>query len=349
MRNVKIQLKKHSRTTYKEIPWRRVEDQNLLERWVSVRSGQIADAKLDIFQVSERYARMRSYWNDSYSGHVRSYVRRFANFIDCPLAIVGLIDQPEGRLDRDILRASVRAYAQHYEQITIERLQRDRPELLTRYDSGRGPIAFRLAAWTKFLKIIVDFFDWLEMESIRPPGTNPFRGLRNFSILPHVRGRITIVQEWYNKILDYAATEMSARDAAVIMLMANSLRLSEVLRLTVRHVFLERRVVLVELKNRVRIVPLYTRTLNPLTALLAQRRTAELRVFPYVPRTVLNIIQRAIKGAGLSTIADAHITPHRFRHFFASEAMANGMRPSIVLSPAPLMARWMMLRTVRGT
>src|SRR5262249_50986798 len=110
-------------------------------------------------------------------------------------------------------------------------------KLPTKYQ-GRKDVVWRMAGWLHFHHFGHDFFRWAEARGLRPPGTNPFTGMKRRSQL--FAGNKTPVElnmSWYRELLRYP--DMTPQERAVLYLLSNGLRRDEVARLGLEDIDLE--------------------------------------------------------------------------------------------------------------
>ena len=310
------------------------EDLDAITRWVATRRGDPGTTEIEyaIF----RPIKVRRYWSDATIRIAQKTLIHWSRRCPGPIIYTGLGDtnQWAGPFTPDTLRHDLIVYAKDYEARTLARL---REEFIGTKVIGylHGPVVWRQQLWRRLIDYGRQFFDWLETEKIRPPGTNPFNGavLLPEQTLP--RTRPVIAAEWFEEIIHSKA--LTVLESAVIHLLAHAVRIDEITRILLEHINEDCSVIKIlgkggryrEIypppKTRVAISKWLTyrssvtwpacfcsfRTGNPLSS--AQLRTMVYKVAHRVFSTPNQAHIRAL------------IHPHAFRRYFVTSMRAKGV------------------------
>lgn len=319
----------------------RPEDAQIIEQWLLARKGAAIERVTPDLLYKDRGGQIQ-YWADSTIALARRSVLAFARRCPVPLLKVGLTGDAGdiGLYDSSELRREVLAYAEDYQARALPKLDR---YLRSKYGEedqvrNRGPIVWRTPAWKHFVVYTSDFYNWLEQQGLRPPGSNPLAGIRKFN--PIQAGKILIVTERYFQILDYP--NLSPLEAAAVYLLANGLRASEVGRAKMEQLSLRRGTITIEGKGgKVRTIVLYPKTISVLDGYLQHRRfSASPWLFPArmgEPRDEISIWQLVRRIASKvfpyqdQVKIRKSIHPHGFRHFYVTESLRRGVNPAVLI------------------
>jgi integrase len=320
----------------------RLEDQELIERWlvtrrpINLRSTRevLYGPKIDRpLSESSRFNQGRA-------------LRTFARRIPVPLAKLGLTTvHGEPIISLEVARDQVATYAEAFRVLAVERWKQRHPEMAA-HPEWTVP-AWRTHGWIRLMKWGGAFYAWLEEQGIRPTGTNPFAGMRRFRPYELMRLR-PIVQDGYTRLLRHRG--LTARERAILLLLANGLRMIEVTRLRLDHLDLANQQMVVLGKGsareldpspKVRTVPLLPWTLSALDQYLAERhdstnplvfysRVDKAVHVPQLARIFNEIMQRVFYAEEDAQIR-REITPHALRRYFVTEALRRGVQVSAVM------------------
>ena len=320
----------------------RLEDQELIERWLAARRPiNLRNTREVLYGPKiERPLSESSRFNQGRA------LRTFARRIPVPLAKLGLITvHGEPIISLQVAREQVAAYAEAFRALAVERWKLRHPEMAD-HPEWTVP-AWRTHGWIRLMKWGGAFYTWLEEQGIRPTGTNPFAGIRRFR--PYELKRLRpIIQAWYTRLLSHRG--LTARERAILLLLANGLRMVEVTRLRLEHLDLTNQQMVVlgkgsaralDPRPKVRTVPLLPWTLRALDEYLADRRdSTNPLVFysrvdkavhvPQLARIFTDIMQRVFYAEEDAQIR-REITPHALRRYFVTESLRRGVQVNALM------------------
>lgn len=316
------------------------EDRELIELWLTHRAGSTQEpvTTQTIFDVGDETAPM-NHWAPATCEVARQVVNSFSRFCDEPLVQLGLLPSRLAAKPLAERRTEIIAFAERYAERAAPRLEKYARSRAAMEQPVKGSLIWRTRGWIYFVKYNSLFFKWLELHGYRPPGSNPFTGIRRFHPLDFMRGRVVVVNAWYEKILAYPL--LSTRDRAIIHLLSNGLRRSEVALAPLANLNLPAGTITVTGKGgHVREVLLWENTLAAVRAWLDDRRDS---VNPFIfgtrrsqgramnPEHINNIVRQAVRCAFPSDrSAIARVSPHWFRHYYITTALERGV-PAIAI------------------
>lgn len=327
------------------------EDLDIIERWLKWKQGQVTAAIPEILYLDSPETGMRvpSVFGSEVSVNgARQTLRTFVRRLPTTLRTTGLTGDPGEFINYETgaLRRDIMLYARDYEQRMIKRLGDEGMRKLTERSRRRArvlvPIFFRTVGWRKFSTYARELFDWMEIEGLRPKGSNPMAGMRRFYEVPRNGGELMINRNWYGTVLAYP--RMLPKERAVIYLLQNGLRRTEVANLKLEHLNLKnRRAYVIGKGNKARHVYLYPWTVAAINEWLEERRNS---MSPWVfPNNLNQSLPIALSGIAF-IVKDVchrvfpnkeqehiikHIHPHGFRHYFASTATLRQVDPKTVM------------------
>jgi integrase len=342
----------------------RQEDSQVIESWIASRQGTVPIAAENVLYSHSSEVGLlipTVFISPKTMADARSTLHSFCRRSRVSLREVGLVGDP-GELatfEHGALRREIVLYAQDYEQRMIRRIGSDGMDELARAASSPpdndAPLFLRTSAWGKFVRHARDLFDWMEIERLRPPGSNPLAGIRIVSALSRSSSNITISMSAYRALL--ASARLTAMERAVFFLLANGLRAGEVARLKISDLDLVRsRAYIVNTANDVRTVPILPWTMAAMNDWFTARRwSAAPWLFPgrngrpFSRPSVFDVVRRASQRILPSPEHDKiaeYITPQGFRGYFAIVARRRGMNPIVIMNVLGLLSERALSRYV---
>lgn len=318
----------------------RPEDVALIKQWLRARSGEEPEP----ITVSEIYksdtAPPAKFWSQMTWERSQRLMQAFARRCTVPLREIGM--DASGIFITSLAKAEISAYAGDYAARNKRKLDELATSIAVEEEKAKGLIPWRTPGWNAFIDTGTEFYNWMERQGLRPRGSNPFMDIRRLPQL-HASKNTIIVAAWYEKILQAPKTP---RQAAIFALLLNGLRCREVANAMVKDFVFEplgiSSIRVVGKGNKVRTVILYGRNAQAVNTWLRLRSfSASPWIFPRrsgagKPFTVWAIIhivrifaRTVFPGPDGLRIAKK-ITPHKFRHFYTSDAHRRGMKPAII-------------------
>lgn len=323
----------------------RHEDRVLLDRWALTRRGIIKEVvSASVIYKTDTQPPVKA-WSEAYARGGLAVLNSFARRCRVPLREVGL--QDDGLFTNQSLQSEILLYAQDYEARSGPRLeyymQQIDPIVQTK-KGDKGPLAWRTVTWQQFVDHATEFYNWLERQGLRPPGSNPFRNIRRLPAIIRLKGRPIIIDEWYQKILDYRW--LTPKQRCILQLLANGLREHEVATARIERINLRQGLIEVIGKNaKYRKVFLFREAVEALDAYLTSRATlASPWLFPrrragmrnrehLDPTAIFSMVRRIVQLV-FPRDEDRHIwgkiSPHKFRHYYVSSSLHKGMSREVL-------------------
>jgi integrase len=316
----------------------RAEDVDLVDRWIRARAG----IEPEPITIAELYksdnAPPQRFWTEITCYNRRKWIMAFARRCRVPLREVGLL--PNGAFTTESVRTEIQTYAADYAARNATRIEARAKLIAADEQKDPGLLSWRTPGWMAFVDVGTEFYNWLERQGLRPRGSNPF--LEIVRLRPVILKReIVVVDTWYKKLFAYPKT---LKQKAVILLLANGLRCREVAHAQAADFTFSQdspsTIRIVGKGNKVRIVYLYTETALAVRYWLQAQFTASRWLFPgrkpgrpsgvtsieYIVHTLCLRVFPSPEEARIRR----RISPHKFRHYFASDALYRGMKPPVV-------------------
>lgn len=319
----------------------RQEDAELIDRWGAARRGTIPEAvSTSAIYLQEDSPPPKVWAEDTVMGAQR-LLRAFARRVPTPLRAIGL--KEHGLYTDDSLRSDILLFAKDYEMRAKPRLERYLQLLGPEEQRKKGPLVWRTGGWLNFVEAATEFYNWLERQGLRPKGSNPFRGIRRLPPLDLMKGKTVIVEQWYRQIMDYP--HRSPKQVAILHLLASGMRAHEVASVRIDRLTLAKRTLTTVGKNgKIRTVHLFQRTVEVLDQYLKSRaHLTSPWLFPgrggrrfehlsprYLESLVRQIVRRVFPHERDAVIR-SRISPHKFRHFYVSDSLHQGMNAEVIM------------------
>jgi site-specific recombinase XerD len=317
----------------------RPEDDAIIERWLKARSSAEVTAGDGAALLYGGRKRITLGTAESVN-LARRTMRAFARRCSVPLVQVGLSGNggqyaaiPGSELHREIVE-----YWQDYAARARPRLAKYRESQVAKHLDWTT-MAIGTQGWKSFVRCATDFYEWLAESGVRPVGTNPLAGINRRSVSVG-GGKVLVVRKWCIELLRYP--HMDPRERAVLYLLANGLRRSEVGGARLEHLELgARRLTIVGKRNKTRVVVLLPWVVKAVEAYLVSRRmSASPWLFPtkrgHLTGDQVYGLVEAVRDRAFPRPEDAHIrkylTPHKFRHFFISQAWRRGAKDRVIMA-----------------
>lgn len=310
-----------------------------MDRWLRSRAG----IEPEPITIAELYksdnAPPQQFWAEATCDNGRRWILAFARRCRVPLREVGLSDN--GAFTTASVRTEIQAYAADYAARNAARLEA-RAKIIADDDKKTlHTLPWRTPGWTLFVDVTTEFYNWLERQGLRPRGSNPFLDIQRQPLISLKRETV-IVEAWYKKIFRY---RKSPQQEAIILLLANGLRRSEVTHAKAADFTYSTdapsTIRIVGKGNKVRTVHLWSTTAQAVQLWLSLRRfSASPWLFPgRKPGRPLSVsaidylvirLCRQVFPAPEDARIRRRISPHKFRSWFASDALMRGMKPPYV-------------------
>jgi integrase len=317
----------------------RPEDVDLVNQWLRARAG-IDPEPITIAELYQSdNAPPQQFWSEVTCDNTRKWILAFARRSRAPLRAIGLL--PGGTFTPESVREEIQAYAMDYAARNAARIEALATLIAAEKRNNQNPLPWRTPGWTAFVDTGTEFYNWLERQGLRPRGSNPFLDIVR---LPnyHIRHEIVVVEAWYKKIFNHPKT---LKQAAVISLLANGLRCREVARARAADFTFSPDIGstlrIVGKGNKVRTVILYDKTAQVVVRWLqSQQFVGSQWIFPGRKRgkpitissigyLVKRLCDRVFPAPEEARIR-RRISPHKFRHWYTSDALFRGMKAGTV-------------------
>lgn len=308
----------------------RTEDAELIEGWL--RSRIDPSAATDAFQMMTDTRRRLLLGTAQSIATARRSMLAFARRCPVPLLRVGLAEADEN-LGVPARAQELSAYAADYVARARPRLERYRHSEVAR-SLNLTAVAIRTHGWVTFVRCARDFLWWLEDRGYRPKGSNPLATVKIHSPIDYSRGKVMVVTKWCRALLRWPS--MTARERAILYLLAQGLRASEVAGMRIEHVDLrEGAIRVVGKRNKTRTSFLQVEAIQAIDAHLQKRRSSlSPWLFPSpgghieygsVYKIFGGVVDRAFPSENEKHIRRS-LSPHKLRHHFITAATAGGMK-----------------------
>jgi integrase len=214
----------------------RIEDRDLIRKWIDARSGVKPEPITDyiIYQNEGNIPPPKHWTNKTTLVDAQQKLVSLARRSTVPLIRVGLT--ADGAFTQDSLRIPIIAYAKDFEYRNRDRIAAMLAKLGPEAARLKGPLIWRTKSWWKFVTYGKEFYNWCERRGLRPRGSNPFTGVSRPT--PTSITKTFIVEQWFHRMM---TAPMSAKERAIIMLLANGLRANEVLTLKISDLDFEKK------------------------------------------------------------------------------------------------------------
>lgn len=307
----------------------RTEDSELIEEWLEARSGLRPEPLSDyVLYATDNHMPAKD-WGIHTIRIARQKMQALATRMPVPLRQVGL--RADGSFSPESVRAPILAFARDFEVRSRPRIRKILEQLGPEAKRLRGPLIWRTKAWWYQVTYGKEFYNWLERQGRRPSGSNPFQSIRRPA--PAVIKRTALRHEWFETVL---TSPLSAKNEAVLFLLANGLRCEEICMLKMDDLKLHRfpsgEIIVLGKGAKIREVPLYRRTTVALKRYLRSRENDPRTVLfptpmqdaPCQPGSIRKLVDRVVRRVIEDPEVQLRVTPHRFRHYFASDWMSRG-------------------------
>lgn len=319
----------------------RQEDTELIERWGAARRGTIPEnVSTSAIYQSETSPPARV-WAEDTVHSAKKILRTFARRMPTPLREIGL--KEHGLFTDESVRSDILLYAKDYEMRARPRLERYLQLLGPDEQRKKGPLVWRTGGWLNFVEAATEFYNWLERQGLRPAGSNPFRGIRRLPPLDLMKGKTVIVEKWYRQIMAYP--HRSVKHVAILHLLASGMRAHEVAGARLERLALSKATLVTIGKNgKTRTVHLFQPAVDAIDRYLkARAHLTSPWLFPghggrrfehmtpgHIERIIAWMVRRVFPHERDAVIRE-RISPHKFRHFYISDALKEGMNQQVLM------------------